>query len=104
MSTLKDLVGARGLFAECPSCGESFALRDANLFDATKRLPKFAIEHLQNERTRVAGELKEILRQRAELKRRSSTSAESSGVGQIVEMLSPSLPGFPVLPSDCRTL
>jgi predicted Holliday junction resolvase-like endonuclease len=104
MSTLKDLVSARGLFAECPSCGESFALRDANLFDATKRLPKFAVEYLQTEQTRAAGELKEIVRQRAELKRRSSTSAESSGVGQIVEMLSPSLPGFPVLPSDCRAL
>ncbi len=52
----------------------------------------------------VAGDLKEILKQRAELKRRSSTSAESSGVGQIVEMLSPSLPGFPLLPSDCRAL
>jgi predicted Holliday junction resolvase-like endonuclease len=34
----------------------------------------------------------------------SSTSAESSGVGQIVEMLSPSLPGFFLLPSDCRAL
>ena len=104
MSTIKDLVSVTGLFAECPSCGESFALRDANLFDATKRLPTFAIEHLQRERTKVAGELKEIREQRAELKRRSSTSAESSGVGQIVEMLSPSLPGFPLSPSDCRAL
>jgi hypothetical protein len=58
MSTIKDFVSVTELFAGCPSCRESFALRDANLFDATKRLPIFAIEHFQREHTKVAGELK----------------------------------------------
>ena len=49
MSTIKDFVSVTGLFAGCSSGGESFALRDANLFDVTKRLPTFAIEHLQRE-------------------------------------------------------
>jgi predicted Holliday junction resolvase-like endonuclease len=104
MSTIEDLHSVSGLFAECPNCGENFALREANLFDATKPLPKIAIEYLQTQKTEIAREIKAIQQERVELKRRSFTSAETSGFGQIVEMLSPSLPGFPLSPSDCRAL
>jgi predicted Holliday junction resolvase-like endonuclease len=104
MSTIEHLRSVKGLFTECPSCREKFALRDANLFDATKPLPRIATEHLQTQRTEIVSEFKAIRQERAELKRRSSTSAETSGVGRIVEMLSPSLLGFPLLTADCRTL
>ena len=104
MSTIEDLRSVRGLFAKCPRCERKFALRDVNLFDATKQLPNIAIEYLKTQQTEIACEIKAIQQERAELKRRSYTSAETSGVGQIVEMLSPSLLGFPLSTSDCRTL
>lgn len=104
MSMMEDLRSVRGLFAECPSCGQNFGLREANLFDATKLLPKIAIEYLQTQRNEIACEIKAVRQERAELKRRSFTSAETSGFGQIVETLSPSLPGFPLSFSDCRAL
>jgi predicted Holliday junction resolvase-like endonuclease len=104
MSTIEDLRSVRGLFARCPSCQEKFALRNAILFDATKPLPKIAIDYLQTQQTEIARESKAIQQERAELKRRSFTGAETSGFGQIVEMLSPSLPGFPLSSSDCRAL
>ena len=104
MSMIEDLRSIRGLFAECPSCGENFGLREANLFDATNLLPKIAIEYLQTQRTEIACQIKAIRQQRVELKRRSFTSAETSGFGQIVETLTPSLPGFPLAPADCRAL
>lgn len=104
MSTIKDLRSIRGLFAECPDCGENFALPEASLFDATKPLPEIAIEYLQTQRSKIACEIKAIRQERVEIKRRSYTGAETSGFGQIVEMLSPSLPGFPLSSSDCRAL
>lgn len=104
MSTIKDLNSSRGLYVRCPSCDESFAARDASLFDATKRLPNSAIDHIRLQKSAIAQSLQAIAAERKELGRRSSTSAETSGVGQIIEMLTPSLPGFPLSPSDCRAL
>lgn len=104
MSTLKDLATSRGLYVRCPSCDESFSARDANLFDATKRLPSSAAKYIRLQKSAIAESLQAIADERKELGRRSSTSAESSGVGQIIEMLTPSLPGFPLSPSDCRAL
>lgn len=104
MSMIEDLRSIKGLFSECPDCGKNFALRKANLFDATNPLPKIAIEYLRNQRTEIACEIKTIQQERVELKRRSFTGAQASGFGQIVEMLSPSLPGFPLSSSDCRAL
>ena len=89
MSMIEDLRSVRGLFAECPSCGKNLALREANLFDATKPLPQIAIEYLQTKRIEMACEITAVRQERAELKRRSFTSAATSGFGQIVETLSP---------------
>ena len=104
MSTIDKLRSITGLFAECPDCRKTFTLREANLFDATKPLPKIAIKYLKRQRTEIASEFKAIQQERAELTRRSFTGAETSGFGQIVERLSPSLPGFPLSSSDCRAL
>lgn len=104
MSMIRDLRSIKGLFSQCPNCKKNFPLGKANLFDATNTLPKIAIEYLQNQRTEIAGEIKAIQQERVDLERRSFTGAESSGFGQIVEKLSPSLPGFPLSSSDCRAL
>jgi len=106
MQTLKKLMNARGLYARCPNpaCAESFPVPQAHLFDATKPLPDFAREHLAAQRTQIAEEWQRLRAERAEVKRRSFTSAASSGVGQTLEMMAASLPGLPVAPQDCRVL
>lgn len=106
MQTLKKLMNARGLYARCPNpaCAESFPVPQAHLFDATKPLPDFAREHLAAQRTQIAEERQRLRAERAEVKRRSFTSAASSGVGQTLEMMAASLPGLPVAPQDCRVL
>ena len=106
MQTLKELVRARGLIAQCPNpaCGESFPVREARLFDATKPFPDYARKHLAEQQSLVAQERQRLRAERAELKRRSFTSAASSGIGQTLEMVAASLPGLPVVPQDCRVL
>ena len=104
MSILDDLRSAKGLYATCPSCQEEFKLRDANLFDATKPLPSSANEYVINQKKDIKQAWQDLKKRKLELKRRSYTSAETSGFGQIVEMLSPSLPGFPLTPADCRSV
>jgi predicted Holliday junction resolvase-like endonuclease len=101
---LSDLLATRGLFVRCPSCDEEFAVQRAKLFDATRPLPEYASAYLGSQRDELREATPEIRAQRAELKRRSFTSAASSGIGQTLEMLTPSLPGFPVGVQDCRSL
>lgn len=104
MSTLSDLLATRGLFVRCPSCDEEFSVRRARLFDATRPLPDYATAYLGAQRDELRDAALDIKARRAVLKRRSFTSAVSSGIGQILEMLTPSLPGFPVHAQDCRSL
>ena len=86
MKTLNELMRARGLYARCPNpdCGESFPVRKARLFDATKTLPDYAREHLAGQQNLIAEEWQRLRKERAELKRRSFTSAAtitSAGTG-----------------------
>lgn len=104
MSTISELLKSRGLYARCPNCDGKFAIQRAQLFDATTTLPRTAAEYLRRETSDISNELKEMKVERKELSQRSSTAAESTGVGNVVEMLSPSLSGFPLAPSDCRAL
>lgn len=106
MQTLKKLMHARGLKVRCPNpaCGESFPVPEARLFDATKPFPVFAREHLATQKMQIAEERRRLRAERAELKRRSFTSAMTSGVGQTLEMVAASLPGLPAAPRDCRVL
>lgn len=77
---------------------------EARLFDATKPFPVFAREHLATQKMQIAEERRRLRAERAELKRRSFTSAVTSGVGQTLEMVAASLPGVPAAPQDCRVL
>lgn len=104
MSIIDDLRAAKGLYAICPSCNEEFRLREAKLFDAIKPLPEHAKQYVAEQREGLKEARAELVERVKELKRRSYTSAETSGFGQIVEMLSPSVPGFPLIPSDCRAV
>lgn len=106
MSILDDLKKAKGLYVRCPNpdCEKTFALKQAKLFDATKQAPDYAKAYISSQRAGLKESLAQLKRDKAELNRSSFTAAESGGVGQIVQMLSPSLPGFPLAPQDCRAI
>src|SRR5438046_9807304 len=96
MRTLTELLKARGLYARGPSCEESFPLRQARLYDATKPFPQYAKDRVSAERSELKSERERLRQERARLSQRSFTSAATSCVGQRLEMLTASLPGLPV--------
>ena len=49
MDILEQLREQRNLFVTCPNCGDDFRLAEARLFDATKRLPKYAQAYLASQ-------------------------------------------------------
>jgi predicted Holliday junction resolvase-like endonuclease len=104
MATLDEIRSSKGLFIQCPSCESSFSAKRARLFDATGPLPSHAAEHLAGERAQLGLERQALRVERANLQRRSFTATASGGVGQILEMLTPSLPGLPSTAQDCRVL
>ena len=104
MRTLDELLRARGLYVRCPSCEDSFSVRKARLFDATKPLPDYARQHLAEQRSQIAEEHIRLRAERAELRRRSFTSTAAGGVGQTMERVVASLPGLPMVGQDCRAL
>jgi predicted Holliday junction resolvase-like endonuclease len=103
-STVEELLRARGLFVRCPSCQEEFPVRQARLFDLTRPLPDYALAHLNEQSADLAEQVEDLRRERRELKRRSFTSAATSGLGQVLEMLTPSIRGLPIALQDCRPL
>lgn len=104
MRTLEDLKRSKGLRICCPHCDDSFPVAQAQLFDATRRLPGFAAEHLAGERAALSDERRDLREERKALEHRSFTGAATSGVGQLLEMVTASLPGLPVKAADCRAL
>lgn len=105
MSLLRDLHSQRQLFAECPNCGEEFRLVDADLFDATRAvLPLRAAERLNDLKTQLAARRAELRLRKCRAVEHPRRVAESVNIGKVVEKIAPSLPGFPVKSSDCRTL
>lgn len=104
MDTLQELLASRGLHIRCPMCTESFPVAKARLFDATAERPEHAAQYLSAARADIAAERKRLAFERAELQRRSFTSTATSGVGQVLEMLTASLPAFPADAQDCRVL
>lgn len=104
MQTLSDLLRTKGLYVQCPACEKSFSLRKAHLFDATKALPAYAIERLAEDRAGIVEAQRRLRDERAELQRRSFTSAATGGIGQALEMVAASLPGLPTAGQDCRAL
>ena len=102
--TIDELHRTKGLSVRCPSCQGEFPIRQARLFDATKTLPAQAVRYLDDAHAAIAEAKQDLAAQRADLKRRSFTSAAATGVGQVLEMIAPSLRGLPAEAQDCRVL
>lgn len=104
MDIVRDLKAAKGLYVDCPGCGESISLSRATIFDATKKLPPQAAKALDEERTRLRAELHEVKRERLDLTSRTFRGAATGRIGKRLEMIGASLPGLPAMARDCRAL
>jgi predicted Holliday junction resolvase-like endonuclease len=104
MEIVDELKIAHGLYIDCPSCGAAMALRNALIFDASKKLPPSAAAVIQDRRARLEEELFTVQRERKVLAARAFRGAASGRVGKRLEMLAASLPGLPVSAQDCRSL
>jgi predicted Holliday junction resolvase-like endonuclease len=104
MSVLTEIQKQRRLFARCPNCDGEFRLADARLFDATRRLPTYALECLAARREQLKEERADLANRQESAKTRPRIAAESINIGKVVEKIAPSLPGFPVRVGDCRAL
>lgn len=104
MGLTEELKRQKQIYARCPNCDKDFRLRDAKLFDATKILPQYAVSYLRDRQLELVDERAELRKRREKANLRPRVAAESVGIGKVVERIAPSLPGFPVRSSDCRSL
>lgn len=105
MSVLSDLRRQRGIFASCPNCEAEFRLTNAVLFDATQPpLPQPAVEYLSRRQEELNDMRNELRAKKLAAMTRPRISAKAINIGKVVEKIAPSLPGFPVTSSDCRSL
>lgn len=104
MSLLNKLRRKRSVFIACPHCEDAFPAAEAQLFDATKVLPRDASEKLEELKRELAEERADHVEDIRASKERSKIAARVVNIGKVVEKIAPSLRGFPALPSDCRSL
>lgn len=105
MSVLSDLRRQRGIFASCPSCDAEFRLTSAVLFDAMEApLPQAAVEYLSRRQEELNDMRNELRAKKLAAMTRPRISAKAVNIGKVAEKIAPSLPGFPVTSSDCRSL
>lgn len=104
MGLLEELRRQKGLIATCSHCDSDFPLSQANLFDATRRLPPHALAYLEERQAELVDQKAELSRRRAAAKTRPAVAARASGIGKVVEKIALSLPGFPHGGPECRAL
>lgn len=104
MSLLSNLKRSAGMFVTCPNCDAQFSLSRAQLFDATAKVfPAPAMDYLATKYEELEG-ARRHLKRRKTLVDRSRVVAKAVNIGQVIEVIAPSLPGFPVAAADCRAL
>lgn len=104
MSLISELTSGRGLYAQCPRCDETFALRKARMFDVKTTLPPYATEYLIQTKESLTEARADLRDRRRQAKERPRRAAESVRIGKVIEKIAPSLPGFPMTVPDCRSL
>lgn len=98
-----EMLSTNGLYAECPSCGETIQVRNAHLFysdnfNATARKTYDNYVLGLQERKEELKTLKESI------KASSEAGAKAVNIGLILERMLPSLDEFPFCCEDCRSL
>ena len=92
------------LVAECPQCGDEFALSKTLLFDGRGKFPDKAeekrMELLQELKDRAA----DLLEKQKRATTRSENTATAVGIGKIIEKILPAHKNFDLISADCRFL
>ena len=102
-STLIRQLRSAKLFAHCPCCEESIALKDAELFFLDEFGPE-AEEVYQGLVEELKMRRRSLRERRKQIPQRSEVGAEATNIGFILERLAPTLPAFPFDRSECRAL
>ncbi len=104
VSSLIQSLNKSKLIAECPHCGDEFAMSKALLFDGRGKFPSKA----EVKRLELLEELKERSTDLLERQKRATTKSEKTaiavGIGKIIEKILPAHKNFDLIPSDCRFL
>ena len=104
VSPLIQTLNKSKLIAECPHCGDEFALSKALLFDGRGEFPSKA----ESKRLELLEELKErsadLLERQKKATTRSEKGAIAVGIGLIIEKILPAHKNFDLIPADCRFL
>jgi len=108
---IKELKATQKLRAECPSCGEEFALSRAVIFDALGEIPEDARAVIASKREELQRQARDLKDQDAELRERkhSATAAAERkamevSLGLVIEKIVTGWKAFPHEPYDCRAL
>jgi len=102
MCLIDNLKKQKGLYIRLP-CQHEVKVSDVLLFDATRPLPPEAADLLADRRAALAEEKAEFAKRKTSIAK-TEAAAKSVNIGKVVEKIMTVLPGFPVAPSDCRSL
>ena len=104
VSSLIKTLNRSKLIAECPHCGNEFAMSKALLFDGRGKFPDKA----EVRRLELLEELKDRAANLLEKQKRAITKSEKTavavGIGKIIEKILPAHKNFDLIPADCRFL
>ena len=104
ISSIIQTLSKSKLVAECPHCGDEFAMSKALLFDGRGKFPDKAEE----KKLELLKELKDRTADLVERQEKATTKTEKAviaiGIGKIIEKILPAHKNFDLIPADCRFL
>lgn len=100
---IRILKSDKNLYGECPSCGGSFQLAEAEFFYGDRFTPR-AQEKLDEWMKDLDERTKELGEKRKKAKERATKAALSVNVGKVIEKIVPALPCFKYNSQNCRGL
>ena len=92
------------LVAECPTCGNTFSMSDAVLFDGTKPFPPEAEPRRDEYEQELIDSHDDLKKKKDRATKRAAKTAEAVNIGQMIEHIVPVLEGFSYETADCRAL
>ena len=92
------------LVAECPSCGNTFSMSDAILFDGTKPFPPEAEGRRDEREQDLIDSHEDLKKKKVRATKAAARTAEAVNIGQMIEHIVPVLEGFSYETADCRAL
>jgi predicted Holliday junction resolvase-like endonuclease len=101
---IKELKSNPDIYAECPSCGESFRLNKAIMFYVDGPIPEEAKKLITKKEKQFSERKNALIDKRRKLKQRAEKATVAVNIGKILEKVAPAIKGFQYDPRDCRAL